>query len=98
MLSAARDDLANALAGYTPAVDGEHLTAAEEERTELLKRFPRSRWPKMAVTDYAIGQDDSSDTYCRWMEFRSTHLGSIKGGSSHTRVPHNSARLEILAG
>jgi 5-methylcytosine-specific restriction enzyme B len=76
------DDVAAALAAYDAAPDREHLDLGEQERGELLKRFPRAGWPTMALTDYAIGQEDSNHTYCRWMEFKAVHLGSIKGGNS----------------
>ena len=36
----------------------------------------------MTLERYALGQDDSSDTFCRWIEFGTPHLGSIKGGSA----------------
>jgi 5-methylcytosine-specific restriction protein B len=81
-VSETRDRLAAALAAYDPAVDADHLTLAEEEREQILERFPREAWPALALTDYAIGQEDSSETFCRWIEFVAGHLGSIRGGSS----------------
>lgn len=71
-----------ALVDYDPAVDAEQLEQGERERAEILRRFPRQAWKDLALTDYAIGQDDSSHTYCRWVEFQSQHLGSIRGGQS----------------
>lgn len=81
-----RDQVKAALEGYDPSLDGEHLSVAEQERGELLERFPRERWPEMQLIDYAVGQEDSSDTYCRWIEFKAVHLGSIKGGSARKLI------------
>lgn len=81
-----RDQVKATLEGYDPSVDSESLTLAEHERGELLERFPRERWPEMQLTAYAVGQEDSSNTYCRWMEFKAIHLGSIKGGSSRKLI------------
>jgi 5-methylcytosine-specific restriction protein B len=77
-----RDQVKAALERYDPSLDSESLDLAEQERAQLLDRFPQERWPEMRLTDYAVGQEDSSDTYCRWMEFKAVHLGSIKGGSA----------------
>lgn len=75
-----------ALTDYDPSTDGEDLDLAEGERADLLKRFPQEHWPEMELADYALGQEDSSGTYCRWIEFRAVHLGSIRGGSSRKLI------------
>lgn len=62
------------------------LESAKEQRTLLLERFPRTRWPQMSLEEYALGQSDSADTFCRWMEFRSQALGGIGGGSSRKHI------------
>ena len=36
----------------------------------------------MSLERYALGQENSEDTFCRWMEFRTQHLGSMRGGSA----------------
>jgi 5-methylcytosine-specific restriction protein B len=75
-----------ALKDYDPALDAEDVELAERERAELLERFPREHWPEMELREYAVGQEDSGETYCRWMEFKAVHLGSIKGGSSRKLI------------
>ncbi len=77
-----REQVRTAFAAYNAAADQDHLRQGEEERAEILRRFPREAWRDMQLTDYAIGQEDSSHTYCRWVEFQSEHLGSIRGGQS----------------
>jgi 5-methylcytosine-specific restriction enzyme B len=55
---------------------------AESIRGQLLELFPRTRWAEMVLEEFALGHDRSEDSYCRWIEFNSTALGSIKGGSA----------------
>jgi len=40
----------------------------------------------MPLERYALGQDTSDDTFCQWMEYRSQHLGSIRGGSARKLI------------
>jgi MoxR-like ATPase len=74
--------IAQALEAY----DGEEqigsIEAADTQRIEILERFPREGWTSLRLDDYALGQADHPDNFCRWMEFRATDLGSIKGGSA----------------
>ena len=55
---------------------------AEKLRLELLQRFPISGWPTMPIENYALGQPGNENSFCRWMEFRTKTLASIRGGSS----------------
>ena len=59
-----------------------HAQSGELERQEILKRFPLSEWPKMPLEKYALGLPQSSEGFCRWIEFNSPHLGSMRGGSA----------------
>lgn len=74
--------VAQALEGYDPAEQKESIEAAEAQRAEMLERFPKASWPEMTLQEYALGQSDYPDTFCKWMEFRAVDLGSIKGGSA----------------
>lgn len=56
--------------------------ASDDIRKTILSKFPKDAWSSMPLERYALGQSDSADTYCRWLEFKSTELGSISGGSS----------------
>ena len=56
------------------------------QRAEILKRFPRDKWPQMRLEDYALGQPAAKDTYCHWLEFKSLYTGSIRGGSSRKHI------------
>ena len=58
-----------------PAAEG-----YRSQRAEILKRFPRDKWPEMRLNDYALGQPSVEDTYCHWLEYRSQWMGSIRGG------------------
>jgi 5-methylcytosine-specific restriction enzyme B len=75
-------DLAEALATYDRKSHREYVGLGEAEREELLRRFPLTGWSTMGLEKYALGQSSSESTYCGWLEFRSSHLGSIAGGSA----------------
>ena len=55
---------------------------AEKERQALVQRFPIEQWPSLTLEQYALGQDNSEDMFCRWLEFRTPTIGSMKGGSA----------------
>jgi 5-methylcytosine-specific restriction protein B len=71
-----------ALREYDRESKKDALEVAEEERQEIVRRFPLDDWPAMTLEQYALGLDDSSDTYCYWLEFGSPHMCSMRGGSS----------------
>lgn len=75
-----------ALASYDRASAHEHIALGEHERKEVMERFPIDQWPTMPLERYALGQDSSDDTFCQWMEYRSQHLGSIRGGSARKLI------------
>src|SRR5436309_1174087 len=56
------------------------------QRAELLRRFPVDHWPTMRLEEYALGHAGSEDSFCRWMEFKSTDVGSIRGGSARKHI------------
>jgi len=77
-----RPFLKEGLASYHRALDKELVAEADRERKEVTDRFPLEQWPTLPLERYALGQEESEDTFCRWMEFRTQHLGSIRGGSA----------------
>ena len=52
-----------------------------ELRAAFLKRFPKETLKDMQLQDYAQGLE-SKDTFCNWLEFKTTALGGIGGGSA----------------
>jgi 5-methylcytosine-specific restriction protein B len=74
--------IAQALTEYDPDVQEANIVKAEEQRTQFLALFPKDGWPDMTLDRYALGQPDHPDNFCRWMEFVTTQLGSMKGGSA----------------
>ena len=64
----------------------EGVRLAEEERNEVLRRFPRDRWAAMTLEEYAIGHDRSESSFCRWMEFNTLNLGSMRGGNARKLI------------
>jgi 5-methylcytosine-specific restriction enzyme B len=62
------------------------IAAAEQQRQDVVRRFPREEWPTLAIERYAVGLSGHRDTFCRLLEFQTPDLGSIKGGSSRKLV------------
>jgi 5-methylcytosine-specific restriction protein B len=40
----------------------------------------------MTVENYALGHEKSEESFCRWMEYKTLHLGSIRGGSARKLI------------
>src|SRR5687767_2018792 len=72
--------LEEAVAGWDREKIKPVLDQADAERAALLERFPLEGWAALPLERYALGQGDPSDTWCRWIEFATPMLGSIKGG------------------
>jgi 5-methylcytosine-specific restriction protein B len=62
------------------------IAAAEQQRQDVVRRFPREEWPTLAIERYAVGLSGHRDTFCRLLEFQTPDLGSIKGGSSRKLI------------
>jgi 5-methylcytosine-specific restriction protein B len=75
-----------ALIDYDPDDQKARVAKAEDQRVQLLARFPKDGWPEMTLDRYALGQPDHPDNFCRWMEFVTAHMGSIKGGSARKHL------------
>jgi DNA polymerase III delta prime subunit len=52
-----------------------------ELRAAFVKRFPKQTLKEMQLQDYVQGLE-SKDTFCTWLEFKTTALGGIGGGSA----------------
>jgi 5-methylcytosine-specific restriction protein B len=59
---------------------------AEAQRQATLERYPRASWATMTLEDYAQGQADHPDNFCRWIERQTDEMGSIRGGSAHKLI------------
>jgi 5-methylcytosine-specific restriction protein B len=81
-----RSSLKEVLTSYDRALDKDHVAEADRERKEVTQRFPLAEWSTLPLEHYALGQEESEDTFCRWMEFRTQHLGSIRGGSARKLI------------
>ncbi len=74
--------LKEAVAKFDRKAIDERRKKAEAERQEIVTRFPIAGWSQMAVEDYALGQENSENTFCRWMEFRSMTIADMRGGAA----------------
>jgi 5-methylcytosine-specific restriction protein B len=79
-------DIERALANYDRGSLTAHVADGQQERQQILAHFPLESWPQLPLERYALGQEDSEDTFCRWMEFKSKHLGGIGGGSAMKHI------------
>ena len=59
---------------------------AEIQREATLERYPRDHWPRMTLEEYAQGQEDRPDNFCRWIERQTDQMGSIRGGSARKLI------------
>jgi 5-methylcytosine-specific restriction protein B len=56
--------------------------AAEQQRQDVVRQFPREEWPTVVLERYALGLSTHRDTFCKLLEFETPELGSIRGGSA----------------
>jgi len=71
-----------ALSSFDRTAAAAEMARAEERRLAFLALFPESEWPSLPLERYALGQGNSAETFCRWVEFKTPGLGSISGGSA----------------
>ena len=74
--------VAQALDEYDPDVQEANIVKADDQREQFLQLFPKEGWPSMSLDRYALGQADHPENFCRYMEFVTTEVGSIKGGAA----------------
>lgn len=71
-----------ALKQYQPDQAIAHIEAGENERQEILKRFPKEIWETMPLEQFALGPTGFDGPFSYLVEFGSPHLGSMRGGTS----------------
>ncbi len=71
---------------YPKELFSDFAKLAEQEREKMLQLFPIESWSEMPLEKYALGQENSENTFCRWIEFNTQHLGSIRGGSANKLI------------
>jgi MoxR-like ATPase len=54
----------------------------EELHQQFLERFPKEELLEMTLEQYALGHDNSRDSFCYWLEWQTQALGSVRGGSA----------------
>ena len=78
--------LDDALSAYDRTSEVALYEAARDQRQKIVERFPKSSWPEMALTQYALGQEGNKETFCYLLEYGSKALGSVKGGSAGKHI------------
>jgi 5-methylcytosine-specific restriction protein B len=85
------ENLEVALSTYDREKYRSEVGEAERSRAQIWELFPLAGWPDMPLERYALGQAEHRETFCRWMEFKTVHLGSIKGGSAGKHIIYKHA-------
>lgn len=80
------ENLEVALSTYDREKYRSEVEEAERSREQAWKQFPLAGWPDMPLERYALGQAEHRETFCRWMEFKTIHLGSMKGVSAGKHI------------
>src|SRR5205814_1343172 len=75
-----------AIAAWNPASRAADVAAAEALRVQVVANFPLADWPSMPLDRYALGTEDSLESFCYAMEFGTRQLGSMAGGSSRKHL------------
>jgi 5-methylcytosine-specific restriction protein B len=79
------------MGSFESAVEQFTYTEAErvkEEtlRQQFLERFPASNIPSMTLEQYSLGLEPTESSFCYWLEYKTSELGSIKGGNAKKYV------------
>jgi AAA domain (dynein-related subfamily)/EVE domain len=76
------DLVRQALGSYDPDAHEASVVKAEQQRSDFLELFPKQEWPAMTLDRYALGQEAHPENFCRWLEFVTTEVGSMRGGNA----------------
>lgn len=79
-------DFNDAVAKFDRTLLAPVLSQYAQQMGEMEKRFPVSSWESMPLRKYALGHAESEDSFCRWCEFKTTVVGSIRGGASQKLI------------
>jgi 5-methylcytosine-specific restriction protein B len=80
-----------AVRSYDPQSSQVDVAAAEQERLELVRRFSRESWPTLPLNRYALGLANTRESFSWWIEFGTSHVGSMKGGSARKHIIYRQA-------
>jgi 5-methylcytosine-specific restriction protein B len=78
--------LEHAIAEFDDAAFQAFEHEAEAQRQETLRRYSRESWQEMTLDEYAQGQEDHPDNFCRWIERQTNEMGSNRGGSARKLI------------
>jgi 5-methylcytosine-specific restriction enzyme B len=87
-----RETLAQAVATWDRAAVAVRVANAQSLREAFVKAFPIGSWETMELERYALGQPNSDETACWWLEFKTRDVGSMSGGSSAKHIIYYSKK------
>ncbi len=79
-------DLNEAVAARMHLLQPAKALEAQAQHDAFLERFPREAWRSMSLEDYALGTERTRESYSYALEWGTTSLGSIRGGTSAKHV------------
>jgi hypothetical protein len=51
---------------------------ADQLRQEFVARFPADKLPSLKLDEYALGVDPKENTFCWWLEFKTSDIGRAR--------------------
>ena len=79
-------DLIDHVAEFDRAAAEKAEAMADAQRAGVAADFPLDAWPDLPLERYALGTDDVRNTFCHRMEFGTTEVGSMRGGTSRRNI------------
>lgn len=76
----------DAISAFDRSLMQPDLEATEIARADVLARFPLDAWPEMSLERYALGTEHSSESFCYAMEYQTSVIASIAGGSARKHL------------
>ncbi|MEU9762040.1 AAA family ATPase [Streptomyces sp. NPDC047987] len=95
------DGLAGRVVSFDREAAGRAAVRAEEERGRVREEFPLDNWPELSLERYALGPaayGNAQYSFCRLLEYGTSALGSIRGGSAakHIVYQHRTGEWRVV--
>ncbi|MEU6995877.1 AAA family ATPase [Streptomyces sp. NPDC046465] len=95
------DGLAGRIASFDRDTAARDAVRAETERQRVLTQFPLDSWAELPLERYALGPAShgaSHYSFCRLLEYGTSTIGSIRGGSAakHIVYQHRTGEWRIV--
>src|SRR5580704_19671607 len=79
-------NVSEAFAKFDRHASREFELLGETERSTVTGLFPIKCWPNLSLEQFSLGLEPGDNTFCYFMEYKTEHLGSIRGGSARKHL------------